>query len=81
MTVEMIEVGETTGSLETMLLEVAEFHEGELDLQLSRLTTWIEPLLLVLMGILVGVSSLSCIYLFSNWPEPPKPHVEGTIPL
>ncbi|MCA9476043.1 MAG: type II secretion system F family protein [Nitrospira sp.] len=54
MTVEMIEVGETTGSLETMLLEVAEFHEGELDLQLSRLTTWIEPLLLVLMGILVG---------------------------
>jgi type IV pilus assembly protein PilC len=54
MTVEMIEVGETTGSLETMLLEVAEFHEGELDLNLSRLTTWIEPLLLVLMGILVG---------------------------
>lgn len=54
MTVEMIEVGETTGSLETMLLEVAEFHEGELDLNLSRLTTWIEPLLLVLMGVLVG---------------------------
>ncbi|GJL65669.1 MAG: type II secretion system protein [Nitrospirales bacterium] len=54
MTIEMIEVGETTGSLETMLLEVAEFHEGELDLQLSRLTTWIEPLLLLGMGILVG---------------------------
>ncbi|WP_447971413.1 type II secretion system F family protein [Nitrospira sp. M1] len=54
MTIEMIEVGETTGSLETMLLEVAEFHEGELDLQLSRLTTWIEPLLLLGMGVLVG---------------------------
>ena len=54
MTTEMIEVGETTGSLETMLLEVAEFHEGELDLQLSRLTTWIEPLLLLIMGIMVG---------------------------
>ncbi len=54
LTIEMIEVGETTGSLENMLLEVAEFHEGELDLQLSRLTTWIEPLLLLGMGVLVG---------------------------
>ena len=54
MTIEMIEVGETTGALETMLLEVAEFHEGELDLQLSRLTTWIEPMLLLIMGVMVG---------------------------
>ncbi|RMH33391.1 MAG: type II secretion system F family protein [Nitrospirae bacterium] len=54
MTLEMIEVGETTGFLESMLLEVAEFHEGELDLQLSRLTTWIEPALLLVMGVLVG---------------------------
>ena len=54
MTIEMIEVGETTGSLETMLLEVAEFHEGELDYKLSRLTTWIEPVLLLGMGILVA---------------------------
>jgi len=54
MTLEMIEVGESTGSLETMLQEVAEFHESELDLQLSQLTTWIEPVLLLIMGILVG---------------------------
>ena len=54
MTIEMIEVGETTGSLETMLLEVAEFHEGELDYKLTRLTTWIEPVLLLGMGILVA---------------------------
>lgn len=54
MTTEMIEVGETTGALETMLLEVSEFHEGELDLQLSRLTTWIEPVLLIGMGAMVG---------------------------
>ncbi len=54
MTIEMIEVGETTGSLETMLMEVAEFHEGELDLRLSQVTTWIEPLLLLVMGIIVG---------------------------
>lgn len=54
MTIEMIEVGETTGALEAMLLEVSEFHEGELDLQISRLTTWIEPLLLIIMGVMVG---------------------------
>lgn len=54
MTLEMIEVGETTGSLETMLHDVAEFHEGELDLRLSQLTTWIEPALLLIMGFVVG---------------------------
>jgi len=54
MTLEMIEVGETTGSLVAMLQDVAEFHESELDLQLSQLTTWIEPVLLLVMGIIVG---------------------------
>jgi len=54
MSLEMIEVGETTGSLETMLQEIAEFHEGELDLQISQITTWIEPVLLLVMGVMVG---------------------------
>jgi type IV pilus assembly protein PilC len=54
MTLEMIEVGETTGSFETMLQDVAEFHEGELDLGLSQLMTWIEPALLLAMGFIVG---------------------------
>ena len=54
LTLEMIEVGETTGSLETMLFEVAEFHEGELDFQLSRMMTWIEPIFIILIGIILG---------------------------
>ena len=54
LTLEMIEVGETTGALETMLFEVAEFHEGELDFQLSRMMTWIEPIFIVLIGIILG---------------------------
>lgn len=54
MTLEMIEVGETTGGLEAMLHDVAEFHEGELDLRLSQLTTWVEPVLLLVMGVIVG---------------------------
>ena len=53
MTVEMIEVGEATGALETMLEEVAEFHESEIDVYLNQLN-WLEPILLLFMGILVG---------------------------
>jgi type IV pilus assembly protein PilC len=52
--VEMLAVGEETGSLETMLKDVAEFYEAELDVRLTQLTTWIEPALLLLMGVLVG---------------------------
>ncbi len=54
LTLEMIEVGETTGSLETMLFEVAEFHEGELDFELSRMMTWIEPIFIIAIGIILG---------------------------
>jgi type IV pilus assembly protein PilC len=52
--VEMIAVGEETGSLEAMLRDVAEFQEGELDQRLTQLTTWIEPVLLLIMGVVVG---------------------------
>jgi type IV pilus assembly protein PilC len=52
--VEMLSVGEETGSLPTMLHDVAEFYEGDLDLRLTQLTTWIEPVMLLVMGVLVG---------------------------
>lgn len=54
MGVEMVEVGEATGSLPDMLDSVSEFYEEELDLKLTRLTTWIEPLLLIGMGLVVA---------------------------
>jgi type IV pilus assembly protein PilC len=54
LTLEMIEVGETTGSLDAMLDDVADFHEGELDLLLSQATAWLEPVLLLVMGVMVG---------------------------
>lgn len=54
MAVEMIAVGEETGALDAMLREVAEFQEGEMDQRLNQLTTWIEPVLLLVMGVLVG---------------------------
>jgi len=52
--IEMLSVGEETGSLDTMLRDVAEFYEADLDTRLTQLTTWIEPALLLVMGVLVG---------------------------
>jgi type IV pilus assembly protein PilC len=52
--IEMLSVGEETGSLETMLRDIAEFYEADLDTRLTQLTTWIEPALLLVMGVLVG---------------------------
>ncbi len=52
--VEMLSIGEETGALEPMLRDVAEFYEGDLDPRLTQLTTWIEPALLLVMGVLVG---------------------------
>lgn len=52
--IEMLAVGEETGSLEAMLRDIAEFYEADLDTRLARLTTWIEPALLLIMGVMVG---------------------------
>lgn len=68
---EMIAVGESTGSLEEMLGEVASFHEEELDLYLARVTTWVEPVLLLTIGSLVAMI-LIAMYL-------PIFHLAGTI--
>jgi type IV pilus assembly protein PilC len=59
MSLEMIEVGENSGSLVEMLTEVADFHEDEMDLYLNRLTTWVEPILLLMMGLIVAVIVVS----------------------
>ncbi len=37
-----------------MLKDAAEFYESDLDTQLGQLTTWMEPALLLVMGVLVG---------------------------
>lgn len=50
----MIAVGERAGELETMLTRIAETYEGEVDMKLTRLTSLIEPLMLVTMGVAVA---------------------------
>jgi general secretion pathway protein F len=50
----MIAVGERSGALESMLIRVADAHEQEIDMRLQRLTSLLEPLMIVLMGAAVG---------------------------
>lgn len=50
----MIGVGETSGSLNDMLVDIADYYEGEVERRLDRLTTLIEPLMMLSMGLLIG---------------------------
>jgi type IV pilus assembly protein PilC len=62
MVVSMISVGEQTGELEKMLMKVAEFYEDEVESVVSALTSILEPLMIVIIGIVV-VSVLVPLYL------------------
>jgi type IV pilus assembly protein PilC len=57
--VEMVEVGEATGALPTMLSSVAEFYEEDVQSALSAAMSLIEPLILVVMGAVVGFILIS----------------------
>lgn len=54
MVVQMIGVGEQTGALDQMLNKIADFYEEEVDVAVSRLTAMLEPIMLVVMGGMVG---------------------------
>ncbi len=55
MTVRMIEVGESSGDLPQMLEDVAEFYDQEVENRLTLLTTLIEPVLMLSMGLIIAV--------------------------
>jgi type IV pilus assembly protein PilC len=57
--IEMIEVGESTGALPTMLNSVAEFYEDDVETALTRAMSLIEPTILIFMGLVVGFILLS----------------------
>src|SRR4029079_1822719 len=54
MVVQMIGVGEATGALDTMLAKIADFYEDEVDTAVGGLLTLLEPLMIGLLGIIVG---------------------------
>jgi type IV pilus assembly protein PilC len=54
MVTQMVSVGETTGELDTMLVKVADYYEEEVDVVVSSLLTILEPLMMVVLGVIVG---------------------------
>ncbi len=62
MSIDMIKVGEATGSLDEMLTSVADFLDEQIETRMGRILTLIEPLMLVFMGIIVAMI-LVAIYL------------------
>ena len=56
---KMIEVGESTGSLQDMLSSLADFYDEEVETSVGRFVTFIEPALLVLMGVVIAVLVLA----------------------
>ena len=51
----MLSVGETTGSLEEMLADISDYFEEEIERNLQVLTTAIEPVIMIVMGVVIGV--------------------------
>ncbi|MCK4608608.1 MAG: type II secretion system F family protein, partial [Gammaproteobacteria bacterium] len=59
---QMLEVGEETGKLDTMLTKVSAAYTDEIDYRLKNLSDLLEPMLLAVVGVLIGLMALA-IYL------------------
>lgn len=54
MVLQMTQIGEESGALDNMLLKVAEFYEREVDDAVAAISSLIEPLIIVILGVLIG---------------------------
>ena len=61
MLIEMVHIGEESGSLDGMLTRTAEFYEGELTFILDRLSSIVEPIMIGVVGLFVGLLLVSII--------------------
>ncbi|MBI3246818.1 MAG: type II secretion system F family protein [Deltaproteobacteria bacterium] len=51
---QMLQVGETTGAIDTMLGKIADFYEDEVDTAVTNLTSLMEPLIIIFLGLVIG---------------------------
>jgi len=59
MVAQMVKIGEETGELEKMLSKIADFYEDEVDAAVSSLTSIVEPIMMIGVGIMVGIIIIS----------------------
>ena len=59
MVAQMVKVGEETGELDGMLAKIADFYEDEVDASIQALTSIIEPIMMIGVGLMVGVIIIS----------------------
>jgi type IV pilus assembly protein PilC len=57
--VKMVEVGESTGALQDMLNSLAEFYDEEVETEVGRFITMVEPAILVIMGLIIALVVLA----------------------
>lgn len=62
MSVEMVKVGEETGSLEEMLKNISDFYDEEIDTSITNLLSIVEPVMLIAMGIIIASILLAMYY-------------------
>ena len=54
MAIQMVSIGEESGSLDSMLAKVADFYETEVDNAVDALTSLLEPIIMAVLGVLIG---------------------------
>ena len=65
LSIQMIQVGEQSGQLENMLTKIADVYEREVETSILRLTSYLEPVMILVMGSIVGFIVLSiCLPIF-----------------
>jgi type IV pilus assembly protein PilC len=57
--IKMVEVGEQTGALQEMLNSLAEFYDEDVETEVSRFITLVEPILLIVMGVVIALVVLA----------------------
>ena len=60
--VKMVEVGESTGALQDMLNSLADFYDEEIETEVERFVTLVEPVLLVVMGIVIAGAGAGALH-------------------
>jgi type IV pilus assembly protein PilC len=61
MLISMIRIGEESGSLDSMLAKTADFYDEEVESAVAKMTTLIEPLIIVILAFVVGAIVVSIV--------------------